>query len=503
MSASSAKPGWLTVDLAGLAKLMAARGPAFVVFELLQNAWDENVTKVDVVLESLPERGRARLVVTDDAPDGFRDLADSYTLFAESGKKADPTKRGRFNLGEKTVLALCDQATIISTTGGFAFERDASGHPVRRHLKRRRDRGTEFAATIRLTRVEVAEVSDQVRKLLGRPSPGRSEVITTYNGVELLVRTPLCTFEATLPTEIADDDGILRRSLRQTQVSVYEPRFDEIATIYEMGIPVIETGDRYSVDVGQKVPLNFERDNVRPAYLRDLRVLTLNAMHAQITADEAVETWVRDATEDEACSPAAITRTLDLRFGEKRVAFDPSDKEANAIAHAQGYTVVPGGALSGAQWKNAKAARAILPAGQVTASSKVVFDPNGPPMDIVPIDDMPKRMREIVAFTWDMGLALLGIDIKVTVARLPWSYSNGASYGDRHLIYNLSRLGQRWFADGVTDSVVELVLHELAHEIEADHLSRKFYDAIGSLGTKLARLALDDPERLALWRKVQ
>jgi hypothetical protein len=32
-----------------------------------------------------------------------------------------------------------------------------------------------------------------------------------------------------------------------------------------MGIPVVETGDRWHVDVAQKVPLNFDRDNLPPA----------------------------------------------------------------------------------------------------------------------------------------------------------------------------------------------------------------------------------------------
>ena len=31
---------WFDVDKAGLAKLMAGRPKAFIVFELLQNAWD-------------------------------------------------------------------------------------------------------------------------------------------------------------------------------------------------------------------------------------------------------------------------------------------------------------------------------------------------------------------------------------------------------------------------------------------------------------------------------
>ena len=78
----------------------------------------------------------------------------------------------------------------------------------------------------------------------------------------------MTTFETVLPTVLADDEGVLRKTTRKTLVSVYEPLDSETPTLYEMGIPVVETGDRYHVDIGQKVPLNMDRDNVTPAYLR-------------------------------------------------------------------------------------------------------------------------------------------------------------------------------------------------------------------------------------------
>src|SRR5690242_10340310 len=99
---------WLSVDRAGLADVLVRRTKTFVVLELIQNAWDERgVTTVSVTLDPVPSRSAARLVVEDDAPEGFADLTHAYTLFAASSKKHDATQRGRFNLGEKLVLALC------------------------------------------------------------------------------------------------------------------------------------------------------------------------------------------------------------------------------------------------------------------------------------------------------------------------------------------------------------------------------------------------------------
>jgi hypothetical protein len=56
-------------------------------------------------------------VVEDDAPEGFYDLTHAYTMFARTRKRSSPDKRGRFNLGEKQVLALCREARIVTTKG--------------------------------------------------------------------------------------------------------------------------------------------------------------------------------------------------------------------------------------------------------------------------------------------------------------------------------------------------------------------------------------------------
>ena len=100
-------------------------------------------------------------------------------------------------------------------------------------------------------------------------------------------RVPIVQFEVTLPTLIADKEGVMKPTSRKTAVRLYEPAEGETATIYEMGIPVVETGDRFHVDVQQKVPLNMDRDNVTPAYLRAIRVAVLNATHDRITGEDA------------------------------------------------------------------------------------------------------------------------------------------------------------------------------------------------------------------------
>ncbi len=70
----------------------------------------------------VPGQGFADLTVEDDAPEGFTDLTHAYTLFAPSTKRANPEQRGQFNLGEKLVLAVCEQASICTTKGTVVFD---------------------------------------------------------------------------------------------------------------------------------------------------------------------------------------------------------------------------------------------------------------------------------------------------------------------------------------------------------------------------------------------
>ena len=132
-----------------------------------------------------------------------------------------------------------------------------------------------------MTREEYPEVCDYLRSLLLPEN-----VVVTFNGDRLLPRKPLRTFEASLETLVADDAGVMRPRVRKTQVSIYEALPGEVPSLYEMGLPVVETGDKWHVNVGQKVPLNRDRDNVKPAYLQAVRVAVLNAAYDLLTTDE-------------------------------------------------------------------------------------------------------------------------------------------------------------------------------------------------------------------------
>jgi hypothetical protein len=477
------------VDKAGLAKLLERRGKEWVVAELFQNAVDEDVTRVDMQL-GRPEGGLSLLVVEDDNPTGFADIAHAYTLFADSAKKTDVTKRGRFNLGEKLVIALCDRALISTTKALIEFGPDGRSMeaPIRK-------RGSRFEGYVPMTDAEYERACAFAKTLIVP-----SGVLVTFNGEVMEPREPVCEFESSLRTERADDEGVLRPTTRKTVVRVYRVRPGEVAHLYELGIPVVPTGDTYHVCVEQKVPLNTDRDNVPPAFLRDVRAGVLNATYALLTREEASEGWVNDGLADKTVTHEAVHGVVTARFGDRAVISDPTDREGTNIAVTKGYVVVPGSAFPRGAWENVKGAGALLPAGQVTPSPKPYSEQGDGPVQFLEYAYAPQAVRDVVDLTVDLARVVLGAEITVRIANDPqWGFL--ATYGPRQkgrageFTYNIGALGFALF-DLDTDRKVarwlELVILEFAHHLASNHLSEAFYDACCKYGAAMARaLAFD------------
>jgi len=487
---------WFEIDKDGLAKILQKRGKSFALFELVANAWDTKARNVKVSLSPLANASKVQVIVEDDDPDGFKKITDAFTVFADSEKKKDATKRGRFNLGEKLVLALCEDAQIVTTTGTVSFDKEG------RHTSRvKTEVGSIFDGVMRMTRAEYEEVLRDLRKLIVPEG-----IKTTVNGVELLPRKRLRGFEAVMPTEFSradDPEQILHRTIRSTTIEVYEPGPDESeGMLYELGIPVVATGDRWHVNVMQKVPLNMDRDNVTPAFLTRLRTVVVNQMKDQLTVDEANTALVREAAASPDATPEAVQKIMDLRFGEKRVAHDPTDPEANSRAVAEGYTLVYGGMMDKAEWKNAKLHGLIRPAGQVTPTPKP-YGEDGEQLKLLAPEKWTVQMHRVAQYARWLALELMGAKITVSIAsEVTWKY--GATYGPvgvngGQLTFNLGRLGYMFFNDGLTERLDALLIHEFGHHYELNHLDEKYHDALCTLGAKLARLNRDDVWSVQSW----
>lgn len=492
---------WFEADKVGLRqiaeRLVERRGFGIIGAELYQNVMDTDATECVITIYKTPGRPTAILTVSDNDPKGFHDLTHAWTLYAPSAKKADPEKAGRFNLGEKYVLSFCRDASIHTTTGLVVF--DDQGR--KEYPRRKRDFGTEFVATIDCTTERLQQFVEFMNRLIVKPG-----LTVSVNGVTLKHRSPVASFTAKLPTEIADGEGHLKRTVRNCEVELHEVGEGEVAMLYELGIPVVETGDRWHYNVMQKVPLNTERDNVTPAYLRDLRAFVFNHTHNMISEEDTETAWVNEAAESDKATADAVETFRVKKFGEKSVSEDPFNPEANAEAMAAGYTVIPRHGLTPGQRDNLKrhnfllSSTAAFPTAGAGAYSD---DPDAKPVEPIPQSEWTEGMRLVHAYTERVATKLLGKKVVVEFVKVdprmcgvePWR----ACYGRRHLLrssmfhFNVGVLGLKWFDGGVRCEVDELIIHELGHEYEGNHLSEGYYRGLCKLGARMKELALTEP----------
>lgn len=464
--------GWFDVDRDGLGSLLERKGREFVLYELYQNVVDQAITTADIVVEQIDAEW-ARITVTDDDPNGFAKLSDAYTVFARSSKRDNPEKRGRFNLGEKLVLSLCRTATVVTTSGTIKFNLDGTRT---RSDTATRPVGSEFSAEIRMTDEQRTEAL--AKMLLVLPP---KDVSITVNGRRLIYREPLIVEKHRLMTEIDDKEtGFLSRHKRVCEVAIHEPYEGERGTLYELGIPVCDSGHRWHIDVGQKVPLALDREHVTQAFLNETHTITLNAVHSLLTADDVSQAWAQTALSDKDASPAAVKAVITARFGENAVVYDPSDRDANARALETGCTIITGSQLSKAQWQNVRAAEAALPAGRIFASPRPFTLDGAVPKHVENPTDAQRRFVAYAVWMHDqLGLGPLLVSL---LDDRDWNFL--AAYGDGHLYANARRVR----LDADTVEVDRVLIHEFAHARVSDHMGERFHDECCSIGARLHRM---------------
>lgn len=470
---------WIEVDKEGLAKLIAGKPKVFIIHELFQNAADEGVSYVRINAEMLPRRPVARIRVEDDAPDGFKHLSHAWTMFAESYKKGNPEKAGRFNLGEKLVLSQCIEAKISTTTGTVVFNSDG-----RTQLKQKTEKGTVFDALVRMTRDEFDLLCKDVRKLIVP-----SQINISFNNEKPPLHKLVKTIEVTLPTVISDNEGNLRPTKRKTKVELYETNPGEVGTIYELGIPVVDTFDKWHYNVKQRVPLNMERDNVTPAYKRELRKAVLNEMVGFLVSDDADDEWVIDAAGAIGVTKEAAKCVIKLQFGDKYAAADPTDRESQEKATTNGYNVIPSRGLSRDQRDRLKEFD-LLPSSSKLFPTPQAFsdDPDALPAEFLEREDWTEDLIFFEKYIRALAIKLIDTDITVRYVK---EMGVRACFGNNIVTFNLKRLGKDWFKNPIREEVHELLIHELAHHYCSSHHHEDYYKAVQKIGAKLSILCLN------------
>jgi len=483
---------WFEVDRKGLGLLRKNADKSAGVFELIQNAFDTDSPVISVTLKphKLIHLGYYVITVEDDDPNGFLDLAHAYTLFAESNKKADATKRGRFNVGEKFALVMAEEASITTRTGRIEFS--AAGRKSDFDPKCYRSLGSEIELVVQMTSNEVNDITKAINRVI--VPEGRTLL---FNGIPVFVPLKAREIRVTLPTVIANENGEMTRSRRQTTVNIYESDVEKRrGWVYEMGIPITEIeGDPFIYDVQQKVPLTLDRANVLPGFMKALREEVFNALTEYITPEASHDKWVVEGLSNPQAAEESIKAAVVAKFGDKAVSYDPSDSESNKLATASGYQVVAGGSLTKDQWANVRRVEALQPSTKVTPSNTYLMNhAQGEIEKIIPESEWTNGMRHITEYSRMIARHILPAEISVNFTNEMLGSRYVAKYGMSTLTYNVGRLGYAFFDHGVDERVDDLLIHELGHHFESDHLSESYYNALSKLGARLKKLALEQPE---------
>jgi hypothetical protein len=459
------------VSTEGMRELQSGREPWQLAKELVANAWDESTTLCDVTLKSLAPR-KARLAVYDDGA-GFAKIEDAWTLMGHTPKRANPTVRGRFNIGEKEILSIATIAFIYTSGKVISFPK-SGGRVIRNNPK-------PFIGT----RIEcilpwgTRQVEDTVAKLKTLLTP---EGITyTVNGEKIPHKEPSQIIEATLDTVLQEGgvDQPMRTTRRKTTLELYPV---EKGMLYEMGIPVQPIECPYLVNVMQKVPMPPNRDVVRDSYLQDVYTAILNATADNLTEEAVSDTWVRQGVEDKDVKPEVVKTVITKRYGDK-VALFSSDYRANEKALSAGYELVHGRTLSPTE-------RAAMQSVGLQHSSDI-FPTTWGDAEEYPESEWSENIKRVVAYAKRLHQELIGRPLKVTIYRMPKGQT-AADYGGGWLRFNISRLGKPWFAN-IGPHTTSLLLHEFGHTNGTGH-DWQFQSNVERLAGKAVHLALDKPE---------
>jgi hypothetical protein len=459
---------WFEVSKEGLQALQLGKPKHYVLRELIQNAWDENTKECNV--DCTYQSGKTTIVVTDDSPEGFLDIRDSFTLFGDTRKRKNPEKRGRFNLGEKQAFAICETASIVTTTGSVVF--DKTGRSV---SDTKRPSGSQISVTFKSSKSEYDEMIEIVKRYLVP-----KEIVFKVNGHTYNYKKPFQTREAILTTEI-ENDKILTRTKRKTRIDIHKAEGQ--AYLYEMGIPVQPIDCDYDVDVQQKIPLGVDRESVLPSFLKDVFTEVLNATYEDIQTENSSALWVRTGMTGKNVEQEAVKDIITKRFGDKVLVANPFDRNSIDEAISEGYRVITGSEMSKDEWDTIKANAPIDSTSEMFSKTFV----NATTITNLTKDQMiVKRLAEKIAQKF------IGVNINVVFLSSP-SASVVADYGDRTLRFNVPKLPSGFFNNPLANpEVYDLLIHELGHH-NGNHTEKGYHQLITKLAGQLIVEAQTNP----------
>ena len=485
------------VDAAGYRAQMAEMKPVKTVYELIANANDEDsVKEFSLNIEWLPE-ANLRIGYQDDGA-GFKKVSDVWTMYGHSERRSDPTKSGRFNLGEKEFLVLAKYAEIETfdrkekRRRRFVFENNTRTED---DDICKLDKGTRIVAMFdRWSKEQYAEICKDIKNIYVKPNK-----TCTINGQIVNNAKPHMTFTAELPTLIAAQAGQpLSKVVREAEIDLYDKKTpDSVGYLFENGLPIQKQSPRtkWHVNVNQKVPLAPTRVSVPSSYWHKVCGAVLNNTVDELDHEDSGRNWVAEgmnyATKDTAKS------WLKIKFPDKdpdNICLGGSDHQANEECLLAGGGVISQGTL------DKEAREHLMSLGVVERASEKYGEKGG---DVsgryAETEKIVKPNDAMIAYAivcTKVAKDCIGVTptirfVKSNRPATAW-YNRDAprEYGrvTQVLTFNVKHLGMTFF-NSWNERNVQLLIHELAHhgghgkyEYEIEHFSKQFVDELERIG---------------------
>ena len=364
---------------------------------------------------------------------------------APTPKRADPTKRGRFNTGEKEAISIATEAEI-RTKGTTILFPESGGRVIT-------DNNQLSGTTVTLSMPWDPSVIPELIQMLNRFIP--TDCALSVNGEAIPPRTPLKVHPTALPTIIQQAPGLpMRYRTRNTIVHILDP-VETPAWIFEMGIPIQTTDLPYDVNVMQKVPMPPNRDTVGAPYLKHISAEVLNAMYDTMAPTAFADTWVRTGIEDDRVKDDAVIATKQNRYGENVVMWS-SKKDANLRAAEAGFEVVHPKTLSQEERTKLATIAGVKSANEVFG----VIPPSGPPLQETDV------LKDFSAWVTHLA-SLASLEATTQFLHSPEATliaTCSANTKTPTITFNTAKLSNTWFKGRGADQL-SLVIHELAHAL--------------------------------------
>lgn len=456
------------------------RPPEHLIREAVQNAFDEKPLNVSVTIQAADGRG-LEVIVQDDGP-GFADEREIFTIFA-SGKRDDPTKRGRLGRGLKELISVSSESEVLTAGKRVRFE--WNGKTLVRSARRCETSGTKISALVPTwKKADIDRIVSYLRLFIPP-----TETTMIVNGMSNLRPTCEHKIRCMLPTITYSDAGVPSENWRTTTMRLLRSVGDR--WIYEMGIPVEripdEDGFEWSIDVGQRTPLRPERDMLPRSFVHALYAYSMNELVDRLPVDALSSLWVEEGVGNHNFEKRTKGKVyVERRFGSNAARAIVNDQhDRNVRAQENGVNVIRTEHVSAS-------VRDIIK--ECLPSTADLYPIKCAETKYIPEHEWTDGERKFVGFAkW------IAAEMKLTVPTFFILESPGASCeadtnGKTFIRVNRSGVGATFFTTPRVSNWLPLIVHELAHRVGEGH-DAMFWREVERLSGEAAEILYSRPSK--------